>query len=369
MLKNLFKNKSENGFSLVEIMVALGLVGGIAMIVMNLGKQGSDIQRTSMVNQDEIESLKIGPSREPMTFKKEEVDGTDKDEGFETALYQVAADNSVAMILSSDPDSPTSRFGRIKIKSIKLLMNNGTGFNYPQNTLHYDEGIIRITYEKTLGGDKFLTKIEDLGLSVSMSTNASGLTTAISCAKDSAFIRRTPVTVTNMVASGYQNWWDADVDYSCPGNKVMCGELNYNNDYHEDRRHAFRCCDMLKDGQPLVRSTCSWSGQVNLYDGPLDYTCPGNSMMTGHISHHENGFEDRVYSFQCCEYKSGTAKIVLEECQTLPEKEYHNNWGDKVDFTCPAGKVKVGENSFHHGWHEDRMYRFRCCKVVVEEIR
>lgn len=386
-MKYNYQETREKGFSLVEIMVALGLVGGIALVVMNLGKQGSDIQRTSMVSQDEAEmlshvrlllaneknctsSLTLGPnpaSPVPAVFKKRDADEPEKNEGIETAIYQRAHDGSVKRVLGAGTGS-AGRYGKIKIFSVKLLFNNGTGFNYSQDDQHSDTAIIRLAYGKPAGGDKFTNKVEDIVIKVLMSTDASGTTTATSCSKESELFTKNTVAVTHVSTSGYVNAFDAVTNYTCPDNTVMCGEISYHNNGTEDRRHSFRCCALSVDGVKLNQRHCTWSGSVNDMDRLLNYTCPNDTIMAGHYSWHDNGTEDRVYDFYCCSYNTPSQNIKLAECEIVPDGSWANSWDQPVNFTCPSNKVKVGEVSIHSNSTEDRMYRFRCCKVIVEKI-
>ena len=90
--------------------------------------------------------------------------------------------------------------------------------------------------------------------------------------------------------------------------------------------------------------------------------------MVGHFSVHDNGPEDRVYQFRCCEYGEENQRIALEECTPSPANDWANTFDGPVDDTCSGNKVKVGEISIHNDGPEDRIHRFRCCQVVVEEF-
>lgn len=362
-------------------MVALALVGAVALVVMNIAKQGINIQKSSVAGNDEAElmsmlrmllsksqhcneSIKHPATRALITFNKADVDEPSKGEGADIEIYQTAADGSAKKFLSTVPGSPESKFGKLEIKKIKLLMNNGVGFNYPPGASHSDNGIIRLVFMKP-SGDKQVPKTTDISLNVGMSTDGAGLTTAQSCAKDVSGIVRKDATVENMLSSAYVNNFDQEFTYTCPGDKVICGEFSYHNNHNEDRRYSFSCCDVKLNGENLAKKSCSWSGQVNDYDLLLNYTCPNNAVMAGHFSHHDNIKEDRVYQFYCCEMGSANQKAVLEECE-MPTA-WANNWDGVVNNTCAANKVRVGEHSIHNNHNEDRIHKFKCCKVVVEE--
>ena len=42
-------------------------------------------------------------------------------------------------------------------------------------------------------------------------------------------------------------------------------------------------------------------GDVNVWDAPVHYECPGDGFVTGMGSYHDNDKEDRRFKFQCCE--------------------------------------------------------------------
>lgn len=45
---------------------------------------------------------------------------------------------------------------------------------------------------------------------------------------------------------------------------------------------------------------CTWSGYVNNFDAVVNYTCPGDKVLKGVYSTHDNGREDRRFNYQCC---------------------------------------------------------------------
>ncbi|KAK7453353.1 hypothetical protein BaRGS_00039644 [Batillaria attramentaria] len=91
------------------------------------------------------------------------------------------------------------------------------------------------------------------------------------------------------------NDFDGIMDFTCPGNGVITGWQGYHNNHREDRRFKFRCCDMdvgLRD--------CSWSGDANGWDGELGFQTSGNRVLHGVYSRHNNRREDRLFRFNQC---------------------------------------------------------------------
>ena len=54
-------------------------------------------------------------------------------------------------------------------------------------------------------------------------------------------------------------------------------------------------------GTAIARRSCVTSGYVNSMDAVLNYTCPGNKVIGGLYSYHNNGTEDRQWRITCCE--------------------------------------------------------------------
>jgi hypothetical protein len=196
---NFQKINNSKGIGLLEVMVSIGLLGGVAVLVMNLGKQGSDIQSRSLSGKDEVEmlsvtrtilsqakncaeSLKLGVARTPIQVKKINNDQADNGEGIETEIFQTDYNGNPHKVLSKV--GTESSFGKVNITSIKLVLNNGVGFNYPASSLHSDTGIIRISYTVPRGTKK-LDKRSDFIINLSMKTNGSENTTMLNCSKDS----------------------------------------------------------------------------------------------------------------------------------------------------------------------------------------
>jgi hypothetical protein len=297
-------------------------------------------------------------------FKKN-VDELEKGEGFSIELFQVAQDGSKKIILTSDEDSPQSKFGKLSIKSLKLALDNGTGSNYALNPSHSDTGTLRITYEKPQGDGKVSKKM-NIKLNISMTTDALNKTKATSCSKDNSQSVLKTADVDGLINSGYVNNLDQPFEYKCPAQKAMCGEFSDHNNATEDRRHSFKCCDLKVDNQIVPRKSCSWTGIINEYDRLINFECPRGEVLAGHWSHHDNGTEDRIYNFYCCDYGSSSQKMKITNCD-FTTTGWANYWDQLVNQTCPGDKVRIGEHSIHDNGTEDRIYRFKCCNVVFEE--
>ena len=235
---------------LVEVLVALGLTGIIALALMHFSKQGMEIQRSAATGLDELEmiqlmrnilskpqncheALKTGLARGPIKFYKKDIDEPLEDEGIETEFYRKAYDGSLKKMFSSVGDE--SKYRQIEITSIKLVMNNGEGFNYPANEKINDTGVFHIRYKKPQGSS-WVSKIYNLNINVVAETDASGQTTALGCGVEgSSGVKRTRATRTNLTSTGNINNYDETINFICPGDKVLCGERSVHSNGAEDR--------------------------------------------------------------------------------------------------------------------------------------
>ena len=52
-------------------------------------------------------------------------------------------------------------------------------------------------------------------------------------------------------------------------------------------------------------------GDVNVWDAPVHYECPGDGFVTGMGSYHDNDKEDRRFKFQCCEVQGKRLTSVI----------------------------------------------------------
>lgn len=372
------EGRSNTGFSLVQILIAIGLAGGLALILAQLSKQQATMSLRGHSNQEELEFMSqvrtLLMKQENCqasfsglsSFRKVSVDEVESDNGIDLSLKRVSATGDSSTMFSSY--SPHNRFGKINIIDIKFFLPNGVGFNYPSGEFS-DEGIIKVIYEKRTGLEGYSSRSFEVKVRALVNTNTSGESIVVNCGKESEFLKTEMADVTYDHVSDWENNWDEPVHYTCPGGRVLCGEVSYHWDKVEDRRHLFRCCSVKTDGGNLARSNCSWSGQVNELDGLVNYQCPNNTVMAGHFSYHHNKTEDRTYDFRCCELGSGNQRVRLRNCEMYPVGAWANNWDQPVNFTCPSGKVKVGENSIHNDHYEDRLYRFKCCSVEVDEYK
>ena len=204
----MFKNR--NGFSLLQVVIASGILGGMAVVVMKLMSNMAQINTTSASKTDEIafrSAVQIllqaqkhcrvsvagdgtyGSPTNPVTFRKSDID--EDDEGLPIALYYANQDGTARLtkMFNGRDDNPggedKSVVGKLVLKSMKLHMNNGTGFDYTDMPVFTDPGVIRVIADKQIQAGKSREVTFDFNVNVVLTTGqppeASGESRIISC--------------------------------------------------------------------------------------------------------------------------------------------------------------------------------------------
>jgi hypothetical protein len=203
--------RNENGFSLAQVIVAAGLLGGLSLVFMQLMKNMGQAQNFAQSKSDEIElksSIRMildderfcrvslagngvsGSPSSPVIFEKQNID--EDNEGLDIALYlsNQAGDARTLKKFNGEnnPDAnDKSKFGKLTIKTLKLIMNNGIGSNYSDSVGHSDVGILRAIVEKKVSNTQNREITIDFDINVGMSTGQSpensGETRILSCSK------------------------------------------------------------------------------------------------------------------------------------------------------------------------------------------
>merc|ERR1712110_1148945 len=96
----------------------------------------------------------------------------------------------------------------------------------------------------------------------------------------------------------------------------------------------------------------NWHGYINNWDGGMNWRTGGHTYVSGLMSHHNNGREDRRFR--------PLVTTIGASQYGLTHTGFVNNWDGRFDFTCPHNKAIVGMTSYHHNHYEDRKWRFFC---------
>ncbi|XP_033726357.1 dermatopontin-like [Pecten maximus] len=150
----------------------------------------------------------------------------------------------------------------------------------------------------------------------------------------------------------YVNELDGPMDFSCGGNTSLHQLASSHDNRAEDRKWSFGCLPSRNEVM-----NCVWSGYVNDFDGPVLYECPGDDFINGIRSVHDNGKEDRRWSFQCCSLRGH----VRDKCHFTG---YVNQYDGPLSYTVPDDQLIHGTNSIHDNGPEDRIFAFEVCHFV-----
>merc|ERR1712072_796532 len=146
---------------------------------------------------------------------------------------------------------------------------------------------------------------------------------------------------------GYINNWDGGMQWRVGVHHYVSGLLSHHNNGREDRR--FR---------PLVTSIgssqhgLSLTNFVNNWDGQFAYTCPHNKAIVGMISYHHNHYEDRRWRFYCAAFHG-----VGFRAGGWPG--WQTSWDAHFNINC-GHQPAIGFSSAHSNGREDRIWRIRC---------
>ena len=199
MLKSILKQ--ESGFSLIQVMIGIGLLGGLAVGVMQVSKNMNFVQSSAQATQEEIElssgirgildiqdncSVSLGglnPNTSPVTFKKRDIDSLNSGKTFElfskVKNHQTGQISRIKRYSSNDP--AFKKFKNLEIKNIKLVMDNGSGFNYGPSQGYSDSGKLIVDIEKTLSATSKTSKRLTFNVIVNTKTDNNGVSTILSC--------------------------------------------------------------------------------------------------------------------------------------------------------------------------------------------
>jgi len=146
---------------------------------------------------------------------------------------------------------------------------------------------------------------------------------------------------------GYINNWDGGMQWRVGSHHYVSGLMSHHNNGREDRR--FR---------PLVTSIgssqhgLSLTNYVNNWDGQFAYTCPHNKAIVGMISYHHNHYEDRRWRFYCAAFHG-----VGFRAGGWPG--WQTSWDAHFNINC-GHQPAIGFSSAHNNGREDRIWRIRC---------
>nr|KAI8729944.1 dermatopontin-like [Biomphalaria glabrata] len=93
---------------------------------------------------------------------------------------------------------------------------------------------------------------------------------------------------------------------------------------------------------------------INEYDEPMNFLCPNKQIMMYLSSDHDNGRGDRIWEMYC------RSADLVDNCQ---QSDYVNEFDQTFNYTCPGNRVLAGIHSYHENSKEDRRFKFTCCRA------
>jgi len=157
------------------------------------------------------------------------------------------------------------------------------------------------------------------------------------------------------VLSGYANNWDGQLNFECPLGEYVTRLYSYHNNWKEDRLWKYGCTYT-----PGIQfKPCYWSRDLNSWDHEINYSaCEHNGVgfISGFKSHHSNWHEDRIWKVKCCPLQDR----CVDKCEWTG---YINGWDDRMDHSTPNGYGIMGVQSDHHNFYEDRRWKIQMCKT------
>jgi len=168
--------------------------------------------------------------------------------------------------------------------------------------------------------------------------------------KPSDKLTKSPLT------NNYWNRWDGKLEYDAKHNgkraAVSSMSSTHNNNY-EDRRFKFRVT--VPEGYTSFSE--KRVGVTNSYNAESHVECPDNWALTSITSIHSNHYEDRKWSYKCGKFGGWH----VGECNWTG---WVNDYDEQFTYDCPGEKVMGGMNSIHSNYYQDRIFRFKCCKMT-----
>lgn len=192
--------QSAHGFSLVQVLVAAGIMGGLALGVMQITQNLNQVMTNATSTQDQItlfseidqilkneSSCRVslaGENFEPSSYsvKKSQIDGT-ASYGQNVELFFSSTDGKTrAQKRFSPTEEGLKKYGSVTVENIQLFLDNGTGFDYPASDRHVDQGTIRVDILRRIGPGQTRLISRSFPVQLAMKTSGSGHTKILSCA-------------------------------------------------------------------------------------------------------------------------------------------------------------------------------------------
>jgi hypothetical protein len=286
---------SNKGMSIISVMMAFGLAGVLALVVAKISSNSTDVSTRAFSAMEEVELLNdikliVGDPRyckislvDNVPFRKTNVDGNPQNEGKDVELWLSEVDGLTRSTKKYNGENnpgadDKSKTGKITIRSIKLVMNNGTG-NYPDSLSFSDIGELHIKIGKKSSSKTVMEKnLTPIKLRVQMKSTG-GNTTILSCSQTSETDTKAIKVWASDVTWGNNAGGNTYSTFNCPdGYALAAVDVRSGNDWDSV---LFQCRDLVgnySNQSVSGRYGGGGGGGPGLNDGRCK--CPGQSYIS-----------------------------------------------------------------------------------------
>jgi prepilin-type N-terminal cleavage/methylation domain-containing protein len=196
-------SKNQFGFTLIEVLIAAGIMGLLAVGAMQLIKNMNDGQtfQTSSSDEQDLKSEirmilederfcrvslagngPLGHPINPVLFRKA---NNDQDhEGLEVELWLSDQKGEKRTLKKfSAKDAKLNIFGKLQIESMKLIFNNDVPRDYLEMPAHGDVAELRINYQKKISSTQSRSAQLKFPIKVGLKTDSGRWTTILTCSR------------------------------------------------------------------------------------------------------------------------------------------------------------------------------------------
>ncbi|MEX0797964.1 MAG: type II secretion system protein [Bacteriovoracaceae bacterium] len=359
-------SNNQNGVSLVGVMVAMGLVGGLAVTVMQvMSNMNQGLTRTT-ASEDELnlrteirmvleDRKHCAASLSGYSIKKENIEQPVWETGEPVELWYGDKDSNRTQKRFEGTDT----YGKLRVGSLELFMNNGTFGNYPNSggSSHSDVGELFVKLTKPVSNTKRRDVTIRFPLRVTMETDASGTSVISSCSRENDSVPAPFYSSCNFKDSGTDSGDDSGWHtVTCGGDDVMSQFRVYASDKLDGGLDA-SCCKLKnepRDGCNYYTSPTSGGSDDQAHEA----WCGADEFMVG-VSMKTGGSRlDGPVRVKCCKYKNISRGSCARGWQT--NKKLDNAW--HVAY-CPSGMAMAGI-SFYATDRLDKIEEVQCCEVI-----
>ncbi|KAK0046707.1 dermatopontin [Biomphalaria pfeifferi] len=153
-----------------------------------------------------------------------------------------------------------------------------------------------------------------------------------------------------LAQSPWVNEYDGTMTFNCPDKQILMYLSSIHDNAREDRIWEMYC------RTAKFKDYCIQSDYVNDFDATFNYTCPGNKVLTGISSYHENTREDRRFRFVCCR----ASDKLVRDCRST---DFVNDFDQKLTLFVPEGQAIKSIYSVNDESKSDRQFKFVLCKL------